>query len=145
MSKAYVHYGSKAFDLDKFLELKDNGILRHGWHAWNNKPDYGLWASPVDTDFGWKEFCTNEDFRTDRLSESFTIELSDDARVFTVTKLDDIPSDYISERKTHYGEDYDAMELIHSDGHYSELHDGLFYAWDVDSIVIWNPQIIHAL
>lgn len=157
MSKAYVHYGAKAFDHDKFLELKDKGILHHDWRKGINKPDYGLWASPVDTDFGWKEFCTNEDFRTDRLSESFTIELSDDAKVFTVTKLDDIPSDYITESKNRYGaesynlnfdrimEDYDAMELIHSDGHYSELHDGLFYAWDIDSIVIWNPQIIHAL
>lgn len=154
MSKAYVHYGSEKFDMDKFLEIKDKGILCHGKNKFINKPDYGLWASPVDTDFGWKEFCTNEDFRTDRLSESFTLELSDDAKVFTVTKLDDIPSNYISEIKARHGaelhnlnfdrimEDYDAMELIHSKGRYNELHYSLFYSWDVDSIVIWNPQII---
>lgn len=153
MSKAYIHYGSEKFDMDKFLEIKDRGLLNPGRNTCINKPDYGFWASPIDTDFGWKEFCVNEDFRTDRLSESFTIELSDDAKVFTVTKLDDIPSDYIF-RKNRYGaeyynlnfdrimKDYDAMELIHSDGHYSELHNDLFYSWDVDSIVIWNPQII---
>ena len=39
---------------------------------------------------------------------------------------------------------FDGMELIHGhDGkNFMDLHYNEFYAWDVDSIVIWNPYII---
>jgi hypothetical protein len=45
----YIHYGASKFDLDKFVPVKNADF---GW----TKPDCGgLWGSPVDSEYGWKQ------------------------------------------------------------------------------------------
>lgn len=56
----YVTYFQKgdAFDPDKIvidLNNKHNGFLF--------KPDKGFWGSPVDAEYGWKEWTESENFR----------------------------------------------------------------------------------
>ena len=36
----YIHYGCTSFDKLKFQEIKG-----------------GLWASPIDAEYGWKDWC----------------------------------------------------------------------------------------
>lgn len=149
-SKTYIHYGSDVFDMEKFNSIKDLKRDNRGI----NKPDFGLWASPVDTDFGWKDWCEGEEFHLDRLDKRFTFTLSEDAKILTVRGLDDVKdyTSYIDERITLFKvldfdrimRRFDGMELIHED-RYSELHDSFFYTWDCDSIVIWNPQVLQLL
>lgn len=46
-----------SFDTDKIvidLNNEHNGFLF--------KPDRGFWGSPVDAEYGWKEWCENEEF-----------------------------------------------------------------------------------
>lgn len=55
----YVTYlrGGASFDPDKIvidLDNKYNGFLF--------KPDRGFWGSPVDAEYGWKEWCEDEYF-----------------------------------------------------------------------------------
>ena len=71
MRDKYIHYGSSKYDPNKFVEPKNNP---DGYII--SKPQGGLWASKVNSEWGWKDWCRSEDFHTDRLEESFTFELS---------------------------------------------------------------------
>lgn len=149
----YIHYGHENFDPVYMLSTM-NPAYKYRRH---DKP-HGLWASPVDCEFPWKEWCENEDFHTDTLDKSFTFSLFPDARVLHVNHLCDIepfvryvhhsipdPSLSWSYPMLHLNaiyDKYDAMEL-HMSKHWNELHDfSIFYSWDVDSIVVWNPDVV---
>ena len=41
-NQVYIHYGSKQFDISKFEPIRN----------WWNKPHGGLWASPVNAEYG---------------------------------------------------------------------------------------------
>jgi hypothetical protein len=146
MRKQYIHYGSSCFDINIFKEKATNPRDK----SFMNKPPYGFWASPVGSDYWtWREWCESEDYCTDRLDASFKFTLTKKARILTVRKREDIfpyliPIAHFGGYKLDFNKimkDYDGMELIHGN-RYLELHDNEFYAWDVDSIVIWNPYII---
>lgn len=161
--KVYIHYGSNKFDVKKFVPMTANECDNSG-NSFLNKPPHGtcIWASPVDTHFGWKEWCENEEYAMDKLNTSFTFTLKPNARILLVklcsdvdkylTNLPDLPYKSYSFRPeallmfkyvdfVKMAKDYDGMELCHDDN-YGDLHYGLFYSWDCDSIVIWNPYII---
>lgn len=148
MRKQYIHYGNDHFDLDIFKEkaanTRDNSFM--------NKPPYGFWASPVGIDYWtWRDWCESEDYHTERLDKSFKFTLTKEARVLTVRQRENIfpylINNNILKRKildfNTIMTSFDGMELIHGHGrNFTDLHYNEFYAWDVDSIVIWNPYII---
>ena len=154
MDKLYIHYGSNHLIKEKVIEMKHEA----GSNMAINKPDFGLWGSPVDCEFGWKEWCEAEDFRTDTLDRYFVFKVKDGAKIFIVRNNDDVsdylctphlftleymfPPKYIDFNKIM--KEYDGMELIHEDN-YSSLHYNYFYSWDVDSIVVWNPDVIEVV
>lgn len=143
--KTYIHYGSGRFDKFFMISTCHGDKMKN---LYRNKPGYGLWASPTDTDWGWKDWCESEDYGD--LSSSFTFSLKDDAKILVVNSVKDV-EDYIQFDPERYWtfkldferimDEYDGMELIHGNN-YSELHDGGFYTWDCDSICIWNPEVI---
>ena len=53
MNKTYIHYGHKHFVSNDFVEIKNN--------MWN-KPIGGLWASDINAEYGWKNWCKDEEF-----------------------------------------------------------------------------------
>lgn len=163
----YIHYGSSELTPILFNKnLKDNELL--------NKPNGGLWASPIGEEyFTWKDWCEENDFHLDSLNESFTFELRDPSKIFTIKRPEDIikldklgllskgtnafDTYYINWNKM--VKLYDGVQLIHGDDYYAFFHDvvwfgfdqnqtelekyaGMFYSWDVDSIIIWNESQI---
>ena len=147
MSKKYVHYGNDHFDLDKFKEKIDLRLDNY----YLNKPPYGLWGSPVNAEFSWRDWCEGEEFHLDSLNSHFIFSVKDAAKILTVKKDKDIWK-YLKHYPKMYSSyldfnvimrEYDGMELIHADN-YWELHTkpGRFNTWDVDSVVIWNPNVI---
>ena len=154
MDKLYIHYGHRNFSKERVTKMKSGP----GGNMAINKPDFGLWGSPVDCEFGWKDWCESEDFRTDTLDRYFVFKVKDGAKIFTVRKDSDIsdylytphlytlkymfPPNYIDFNKIM--KEYDGMELIHG-YNYWDLHFGHFYSWDVDSIVVWNPDVIEVV
>ena len=141
--KTYIHYGSPKFSKRKFKKIKND------W----SKPNGGLWASPTNTDFGWRDWCESQQFRKCEAWNSFRFRLKEKAKVLTVTKVEDV-NDYIIKDQFCYSrfnanldfekmikDGYDAIELIHGDN-YRELHFSLFNSWDCDSICIFNPKIM---
>lgn len=149
MSVTYIHYGHDKYEYDKVQEY--TGALR-------GKPDKGLWASRVDANYGWKNWCKDNDYMTESLDTHFKFTLSDGANILEIHDEDDIlpyiirnpygwkpkynKTDLLDgiDREKLY-EEYDGMELFISDN-YNTLHDGVFNSWDCDSICVWNPEVI---
>ena len=134
--REYVHFGTDRFDPDHNMS-----------RATSNKPS-GFWASPVDSEYGWRDFVIHGmPERIDGVVNApyIVFHLKEGARVLDVRKPEDIEGYITADRKIDFEKikkDYDALEL-HLDGeHYEELHWGHFYGWDCDSIVIWNPDCI---
>ena len=151
-SKEYIHYGSNKFDIRKFNEFSGR---KDEYFTGLNKPAkyIGLWASPVNANYGWKEYVEdNWGEESYRLKNSFKFTLRPDARILTVRCEKDIEryikydGCYIFDGEIDFrriARRYDGMELIHGEN-WVELHDSYFYTWDCDSIIIWNPEVIVA-
>jgi hypothetical protein len=122
----------------------------------------GLWASSVDASLGWKEWCTSEDFHTNRLLDSFTFELSENSKILHIRSIRDLkllprqenlpfePPWVCLDFEKLLADGWDAIEL-----HLSEedvcshgFMDGLYYqlyGWDCDSILIMNPDVVEVV
>jgi hypothetical protein len=144
----YIHYGHKEFNKERFTKVTNE-------HCWV-KPNGGLWASPVDAKFGWKDWCEAEMFRDCDEDNSFRFTLTEDSNVchlYSVEDLHKLPrqsncyivSNYCIDFEKLIEMGYDAVELHLSDDIETGLGNGLYwelYGWDCDSIVILNPDII---
>lgn len=150
-SKKYIHYGSDHFDKDHFMKIKNCSI------PWN-KPEYdsGLWASPIDTDYGWIDYCIDNQINIKRLDKYFKFTLKKDSKIIKIRNnkdLDDkiseslilhtrhptLIGDYLYfdfEKLTKDG--YDAIEVyVNTNRIYMSL-----YGWDCDSLLVLNPDCI---
>lgn len=150
--KEYIHYGHNVFDaakLDSLNPVKSN----------RSKPQ-GLWASPVDADYGWKDWCESEGYFQNDFALSFKFVLNNGANILEIHKEDDILpylescTDLNSLRLsltsicdklnlTKIYSEFDGMELFLSDDY--SMHYGIFNSWDCDSIVIWNSGVIEPI
>ena len=139
--KEYIHFGHDHFDREKFQEIKNETYFC--------KPKGGLWASPINAEYGWKDWCEAENFRECSVENSFSFSLRNDAMVYHIRSLQDVKDMPLAETeiKIYYIPDFekmladgwDAIEL-----HLSEC-DQLYwalYGWDCDCILIMNKDII---
>lgn len=156
--KEYIHYGHKEFNINSFNEVKNETAI-----LWSKPRTGGLWASSIDAQYGWKQWCENNEFRECNEDNSFKFTLNKNANVFHIYSVKDLknlpqllkPSDsrlstnecFIDfENTLHSG--IDAIELHLSEENkddYNNYMDSLYYAlygWDCDSILIMNPEII---
>jgi len=152
--KIYVHYGSDFLNKDMSIEEWDSG----------DKPK-GIWASPKNTNWGWKDWCEYEYFEVHKLKLSFEFKLKRKSRILKIRKIEDIwpylkeiedeslwwwPSRYEDykyelDKKKIYNK-FDGMELFMRNNYgYFHNHSHIFTTWDVDSIVIWNLDIIELI
>ncbi len=143
--KTYEHYGSS--------HLVSKKVNAKGY-AHKQKPDKGIWGSPVDSKNSWKNWVTEEEFDCD-LSKVIKFSLRKEAKILEIHKEEDIEpyllpdpvmeafcpnSKYkILNREKLYA-DYDGIELFLSEN--PKLRNGFFNYWDVDSICVWNPDVI---
>ena len=153
MNNRYIHYGSNEFDPDKINFLA-------GMYGINtfSKPMGCLWSSPIDAPYyGWKDWCENNNFHTEKLDKSFTFSLSDNAKILKIHSNEDLNRikqlDYlwtyripylstIEEKMLNFPElyfqGYDGFEIyMASNDIYFD-----FYGWDVDTLLIWNPGVM---
>lgn len=49
-----VHYGAKSFDPTRFRTIERNGH--------HNKPLGGLWASPINSTWSWRDLCASSGY-----------------------------------------------------------------------------------
>lgn len=139
----YIHYGASKYDPKKFKPIKNCCGF--------NKPYGGLWASPVTTPMGWKDWNEAENFRVCNEQNSFRFKLKSGSKIAYIDseeKLHTVPdsiktgcsqkSKFIDfEKALKLG--YDAIEI--SISKCPSLYWAL-YGWDCDSIVVLNKGAI---
>lgn len=134
----YIHYGSDHFNSTYCVPR-----INSHW-----KPS-GLWASPENSDISWKTFCEANKFRTDKLNKHFTFELKPDSKILHLYTIEDAEEYLIPECPNYYHLDvnklyneFDGIELHISEDHYRFYNNNVFNTWDVDSICIWNLDVV---
>jgi hypothetical protein len=124
----------------------------------------GIWGSPspvnenISEFYTWKDWLINNNYEEDDPTVFgskyfFDFKIKDNAKILSILKLSDtakyikyINKDILSDEflkidKSLY-KDYDGVFLYHGKN-YNEIHFMYqFNCWDVDSIVIWNPEMI---
>ena len=144
----YIHYGSTKFDPTKFKRVKNTESL-------GIKPHYstGLWASPINSEDGWYNWCMEEGFNVDRLDKSFTFSLTKDARIFTIDSQVDLKllhtrglaglrwfNFYLDFNKLR--DVYDVLHLT-NEGQWNTRMTTTYslYGWDCECILVMNNVI----
>lgn len=142
LSETYIHYGHRWFEKDLYTQIRNRKYFA--------KPFGGLWASNVNSKFGWKDWCKVEEFRDCDKENSFSFTLSDNAKILRIKSIRDIENLPIVDRKSSWicldfeqlSKDYDVIEANISNS--DELYFAL-YGWDCDSILVMNPDVIQEI
>lgn len=154
----FITYG---FHIDT---AKINPISDKVWPGLE-KPKGGLWASPVNSVFGWKDWCRSEDFRTDRLKTWTKFKISPKAKILVINSywdLVDIAKKYAEESPDNYNrvlkfkkmqeDGYSGVFLTyrgHLENHFVwDRESPISFAlntWDCESIVLFDPEVIEIL
>lgn len=147
-----IHYGAREF---KPGMVKP--IVNEGWV----KPKGGLWTSPVQSEWGWKDWCEAEEFRWTSLNVSFELKLSQDARLCVIDNAYDLrclPMVSVGYMDRCYpdfekiAKEADAIWLTEAgqrETRFCRFEDGVsngintdLYGWDCESVLILNPNKI---
>lgn len=150
-SVTYIHYGHEEFDTRRFKAITNFGNV-------GIKPNGGLWASPVEAESSWKEWCECEDFRDCREDVSFRFTMRNPDKIFYIDseesfkefagrygKMDDTiwrlagDSVVFIDFEKMLSDGWDTLEISLTD--YWRLYD-LLYGWDCDSIVVLNRDAV---
>ena len=144
LKQTYIHYGMNAFIPEIFVPIQNLPM--------RNKPQGGLWASRIDAEFGWRDWCKETGFCLEHLNRSFEFTISDDANkieIHSVLDLQKLPQQkkpnrmfenwFMPDFESLLAQKCDAIELFLSDDH--ELYFKL-YGWDCDCILVMNPNVI---
>lgn len=125
-----------------------------------NKPNYGLWASKKDDEWGWKNWSETEGYHVESLDTSFEFTISESAKILEISESAasmDMLRKYIdkSSHQNYLGmfmtkinfekiieDGYDAIIYNHSSIKFGSCLWGLFYGWDCNCILILNPEIV---
>ena len=148
MYPEFIHYGHDKFDKDLFVPIRNVGFV---------KPVGGLWASPINSNYGWKDWCLSEEFHISLLDRSFRFSLNKAAKVYTIDNRKQLYSLPIDHNKSYkidlsirpfldfelISKRYDAIWLtIDGERDTRCLRPLNLYGWDVESLLVLNPNII---
>ena len=79
----FIHYGNDSFKKELFKNVQ-NSIFP------DRKPKVGgLWASPLNSEFGWKQWCNEQKFRDCEINNSFVFELKEGSNILIIDKKED--------------------------------------------------------
>lgn len=138
-----IHYGAKEFNANLFSKVRNREPL---WV----KPTGGFWCSPVNSKYGWVDFCSDEGFNEDGITDSFTFSLYENSRVYVIDTSRDllnIAKLIIFKNLFIDFEDvatkYDAIHLTINGQRETRFNYGCdLYGWDCESVLILNKNCI---
>lgn len=147
-----IHHGSRDFYKDRFK------MITNGSPGWC-KPHGGLWTSPINSEWGWKDWCRSEKFAIGRLCSHFTMRFWKNTRVYKIDNLDDLkalpfqdPPDWAKDLKF-FSNKPDFEEILKEGVQAIWLTKegerrtrwGLeysLYGWDCETVLILDPSCI---
>lgn len=137
-----VHYGAEVFDPSKVQPIENRRCF--------SKPSGGFWVSPIDTPYGWKDWCEAEDFHTPSLAKSVRLRLRGD--VLIINSVQDASSKlrWINSEFHPYpcfeslvGTGVDAIWLTLEGEQETRFYSNhSLYGWDCESILVLNPDCL---
>ena len=141
----YVTYGisQDEFDKDKVTAVKNRSCLSPLSPV--NKPLGGLWASPSNAGYGWRDWSINESFRLNTLSKCTGFHLKDGSNILRLSSGDDITLMREKYRANDGGIDFERIARDYTAIELTEVNGETYYAlygWDCESIVVLNPDAI---
>jgi hypothetical protein len=140
-----IHFGSPCY-----LPKRVKAIVNDNW----TKPKGGLWTSPIDSKWGWKDWCKSEDFRECDESNSFRLIFNIDAKILIIDSFKDLIKlpmcvflcgSYQKEFPDFefLATQYDAIWLTEKGLNETHLsHPINLYGWDCESVLILNPHCV---
>jgi len=138
-----VHYGSPIYKSEKFIGISDQ--------PFRTKPYGGLWTSPINSEWSWKDWCEAENFGD--TSQCFTLNFV--GTVLTIDSYKDmLKLPWIESRGIDFvsfqalcasGFIYDAIHLTMKGQNDTRFtHPKSLYGWDCETVLVMNPQSISA-
>jgi len=148
-----IHWGDLFFKDDKFEEIKNK--------VCSVKPIGGLWTSPIDSLYGWKDWVKENDFHTEKYNCGFVFNLNDEAKVFEINSPKEIMElplleidvgsieeksialiwgEFIDFEKT--SEIYDAIHLTEEGQERTRFGKPSLYGWDCETVLVLNKEAI---
>lgn len=126
------------FDLSKFMPVKNRDHV---------KPKGGLWTSPIDSEWGWKDWCESEEFGD--LSVNFRLRFF--GRVYVVDSMAAVEA--LPWRKAEWSDllmwpdyeaisDVDAIHVTIEGERATRYEEPSLYGWDCETVWIMNPACI---
>lgn len=135
-----IHYGSKIYNPEKIRPIFNRYV----------KPSGGLWTSPIDSQYGWKDFCKAEDFRECNEDNSFIIELKINTNILLIDSFDDL--NLLKWLPFHHMEfpdfeeaatRYNAIHLTDRGQRETRMTNPRnLYGWDCETVLILNKTVI---
>ena len=151
----YRHYTSSE---NKKTLMKDRILGKNDYVAPPIYKPSGLWGSPIPDNknnnfYTWKEWLENQGYEEDDPTVFgskyyFDFKIKSSAKILTIIDENDIEKyrkyvDYITGKLDNsIYDDYDGVFLYHGEDYFNIHFDVVFNSWDVDSIVVWNPDIV---
>lgn len=144
-----IHYGSKRLIKPIFKSVTNS--------SYRNKPMGGLWTSPINSNYGWKDWCKESEFRECTIDNSFTLDISN-AKILTINTIEDLLKEIDINKKNDIEEILIDYELISES--YDVIHltiEGLkntrfsnfnlksisLYGWDVETTLLLNIDFLN--
>lgn len=153
-NKIFISYGTDKYDPSRIKPIE----VDSKWGRVHNKPHGGLWASPVDSSFSWGDFCNREAFNLKSLNKHFIFKLKPESKICIIDNIDDLVKyssfdNYLGMHTLYikkivslfdglYVSDNAVVELRHID---LKLRLNSLDSWDIESICIWNPDIVEPI
>lgn len=136
-----IHYGDTRFSRRKFQPIRDINFI---------KPDGGLWASPVDAAYGWKDWCLSEQFRCECLEKSFLFHIEGNIlRIDSIADLDQLQwgdslgIGWISPLyEPLLASGVDAIHLTDNGQRETRFSRPGLYGWDCESVLVLNANCV---
>ena len=136
-----IHYGATQYDPKKFLPISDLPL--------HNKPKGGLWTSPVDSKYGWWNWCEDESFGD--TTKSFEVDFK--GTFFVIDSVDDMNKlPWIELKGFSFVSfqalcancfTYDAIHLTEKGQNETRLtYPRSLYGWDCETVLVMNPDSI---
>lgn len=131
-----IHYGAP-----EYIKSKFKGITSR---SHQNKPLGGLWTSPIESSYGWKDWSEDNDFGD--LSRSFKIKFSGDVLIID-NEADMLNLPWIDDRTIDFTLiDADAIHLTEKGEHDTRLTwPKSLYGWDCETFLIFNRDCIQSI
>ena len=151
--------------LPEKYDIKKFKTIEYDWQAqMNNKCRNGLWASPIDSNWGWEQWCKHENFTSgiNKMKYSFFFKLKPGAKIYSIDNINDLKKISTTYQHDDLGRIHGTQKKIDFNMLLSKGYDGIYVSedavvdlrmmfsseidglssWDVESICIFNPNAI---